>query len=271
MIFWKKQKKERRFLLRAITLKTIIGVICATLAFCVASIGVVESGVSEVFLQKNLRKIPIYNVETKEKRIALSFDAAYGADKTDKIMEILSDYEAKATFFLVGFWVDKYGEETKRIAESGFEIGTHSNTHSHMSKMSATDIAEDLSLSISKIKSTTGVTPTVFRAPYGEYNDTLIIEAEKQKLYTVQWDVDSLDWKGISAEEITSRVVSRAKEGSIVLFHNNSDHILEALPRILELLKARGYTFCSVGELIYKENYIIDNNGTQKLSEEDKK
>lgn len=271
MIFWKKRKKAKRFILRAVTLKALVSALCVALSFGVTSVAVAESGAGEVFLQKNLRKIPIYSVATEEKKIALSFDAAYGADKTDKIMEILSSYDAKATFFLVGFWVDKYGDETKRIAENGFEIGTHSNTHAHMSKMSAEDISSDLSLSISKIENTAGVKPTVFRAPYGEYNDTLISEAEKLNLYTVQWDVDSLDWKGISAEEITSRVISRAKEGSIVLFHNNSDHIVEALPRILELLKARGYTFCTVGELIYRENYVIDNNGRQKLSGEDKK
>ncbi len=263
MIFLKKRNKIRRHLLCAVTLRALVSVLIVALCFSVASVGVIESGASEVFLGSYSRKIPIYSVATEEKKIALSFDAAYGADKTEKIMEILSQYDAKATFFLVGFWVDKYGDTAKKIADGGFEIGTHSNTHAHMSKMSASDIASDLSLSISKIETQTGVKPIVFRAPYGEYNDTLIEEASKLNLYTVQWDVDSLDWKGISAEEIRSRVVTRAKEGSIVLFHNNSDHIVEALPGILELLKARGYTFCSVGELIYKDNYVIDNNGRQ--------
>ncbi len=266
MIFLKKSTKAPKHFICAITMKSLVVALCVVLSFALCSVGVVESGASEVFFGNTTRKIPIYSVQTEDKKVALSFDAAYGADKTEQIMKILSDNGANATFFLVGFWVDKYPEIAQKIANGGFEIGTHSNTHAHMSKMSAEDIQKDLSTSVDKIKSATGVSPIVFRAPYGEYNDTLITEAQKLKLYTVQWDVDSLDWKGISAEEIRSRVVTRVNPGSIVLFHNNSDHIVEALPGILELLKSRGYTFCSVGELIYRDSYVIDNNGRQRLA-----
>ena len=261
MIILKKHRK-RRILMYVTKLPTLVLALCLVLAFFVGSIAIADSGASEVFL-KNKRKIPIYGVQTEQKKIALSFDAAYGSDKTEKIMEILKSYGANATFFLVGFWVDKYPEMTQKISEQGFEIGTHSNEHAYMSKMSASDITSDLTASITKIENVTGQKPVVFRPPYGDYNDTLIESCEKLGLKTIQWNVDSLDWKGISASEITSRVISRAKEGSIVLFHNNSDHILDALSSILELLKARGYEFCSVSELIYQENYVIDNNGIQ--------
>ena len=261
MIILKKHRKKR-ILICATKFRTVALSLCLVLAFLVGSIAITDSGASEVFL-KTKRKLPIYGVQTEQKLVALSFDAAYGSDKTEKIMEILKSYGANATFFLVGFWVDKYPEMTKSIFDNGFEIGTHSNEHAHMSKLSASDIQNDLSVSMSKIQAVTGKSPTIFRPPYGEYNDTLLIEAQKLGLTTIQWNVDSLDWKGISGMEITSRVVSRVKEGSIVLFHNNRDHILDALPSVLELLSARGYKFCSIGDLIYKDNYEIDNNGMQ--------
>lgn len=261
MVILRKHRKRRIFMY-VTKIRTVVIAMSLVLAFLVGSIAMAESNASEVFL-KTKRKLPVYGVQTEQKVVALSFDAAYGSDKTEKIMEILKSYGANATFFLVGFWVDKYPEMTKQIAEQGFEIGSHSNEHAHMSKMSSQDVSNDLSASITKIQNVTGKKPTVFRPPYGEYNDTLIDECEKLGLFTVQWNVDSLDWKGISGSEITSRVVSRVKEGSIVLFHNNSDHILDALPSILEFLKARGYKFCTVSELIYKDNYEIDNNGIQ--------
>ena len=129
--------------------------------------------------------------------------------------------------------------------------------------MSSVDISNDLSLSMQKIEKITGKKVDLFRAPYGEYDNKLIVEAEKLGLNTIQWSVDSIDWKGISADEMTSRVISRIHEGAIVLYHNNSDHVLEALPKIIQLLKTRGYTFTTVGNLIYRENYRIDATGKQ--------
>lgn len=265
-----KMRHKRKHVLCAVTFKSLVIGLCLVLSFLTMSIAYADSGASEVFLKKS-RKLPVYCVQKEEKIVALSFDAAYGSDKTEEIMQTLKKYNATATFFLVGFWVDKYPDMTSKIHQNGFEIGTHSNNHSHMSKMSAEDISNDLVASITKIENITGKKPTVFRAPYGEYNDTLISESEKLGLQTVQWDVDSLDWKGISGDEITTRVVSRVKPGSIVLFHNNSDHILDSLDRILELLTARGYTFSTVGDILYKENYVIDNNGMQIPIVEDKK
>lgn len=262
MVLFKKNAK-RGFIFKVYTLKALVVAFCAVLLVCGCFVGVGASDASEVFLLENKRKIPIYSVDTEQKVVAFSFDAAYGADQTKLIMDTLEAHGVPATFFLVGFWVDKYPEIVKEIHERGFEIGTHSNMHSHMSKMSAQDIKSDLTASITKIENLTGGKVDLFRAPYGEYNNTLVNEAEKLGLFTVQWSVDSIDWKGISADEMTSRVVSRIHEGAIVLYHNNSDHVLEALPRTIELLKARGYTFTTVGNLIYKSDYHIDGTGKQ--------
>ncbi len=218
---------------------------------------------AQVFFNKVERKVPIYKVETQEKKVAISFDAAWGADKTEKIMEIVSSYGFNATFFLVGFWVDKYPELTKKISEKGFEIGTHSNTHPDMIKLDDTQIKLELSTSIDKIEKITSKKVELFRAPFGSYNNNVLSVAESLNLKTIQWDVDSLDWKGISAAQITSNILKKTTAGSIILCHNNSDNIIEALPTILSSLKERGYSVVSIGDLIYKSDYRIDSVGKQ--------
>ena len=218
---------------------------------------------ASVYFGNNLRKVPIYYVDTDEKKVAISFDAAWGADKTEKIMSICKEYGVNATFFLVGFWVEDYPEIAKKIAENGFEIGTHSNTHPDMAKLSQEGQRQELETSLNIIEQTTGVKPTLFRAPFGSYNDNLINTATSLGLKTIQWDVDTLDWKGLSGIEIVNRVLNSVKSGSIILCHNNSDHILDALPILLDRLQKKGYEVTNVGNVILDSDYIIDNNGMQ--------
>ncbi len=225
-----------------------------------------ESCFSAVFFGDNLRKVPIYNVETDKKQVAISFDAAWGADKTQKIVEILNEYDVKATFFLVGFWTEKFPDMVKLINQNGMEIGTHSNTHPDLTKLSSEGIKSELETSIQKIKDIVDLDIELFRAPFGAYNDAVINTADSLGLKTIQWDVDSLDWKGISGAEISKRILNRVKNGSIILCHNNSDHILDALPIVLDRLKKQGYTISCVGDLVYKENFVIDRAGVQKLT-----
>ena len=210
------------------------------------------------------RLVPIYSVETKEKKVALTFDAAWGSDKTLKIVDTLTDAGVKGTFFLVGFWIEQNEDKVKKIADAGFDIGTHSNTHPKMSSLSQAKMSEEFEISISKISNITGNPVKFFRAPFGDYNDTVLTVASGLGLKTIQWDVDTLDWKGLSANEIFSRVKSNVKNGSIILCHNNSDHILEALPLIISYLKDEGYQMVKLSELVYEKDYIVDNNGLQK-------
>lgn len=218
---------------------------------------------TSVYFGISTRKLPIHNVETSEKNISLTFDAAYGSDKTEDIIQILKEYEADATFFLVGLWVENFPEKVQGIVDAGFEIGTHSNTHPHMTRLSADDAKNELKASKEKIEAYTKTSATLFRAPFGEYSDRVINVAESLSLQTIQWDIDSLDWKNLSATDIIQRVTTKAKPGSIVLFHNNSDNILKVLPVVLQTLKDKGYALKRVSDLVYKENFKIDNNGTQ--------
>ena len=218
---------------------------------------------AQVFLGYSTRQVPIYHVDTTEKQVAISFDAAWGADKTQGILDILKEFEVNATFFLVGFWVDDYSDMVKAIDAAGCEIGTHSNTHPDMAKLSKATMKQELETSISKIKSVTGKDVKLFRAPFGSYNNALLETADELSLKTIQWDVDSLDWKGLSAQDITSRVCSRVKNGSIILMHNNSDNILDALRLTLNRLKVAGYKITCISDLVYENDYNIDRNGVQ--------
>ncbi|MBE5744991.1 MAG: deacetylase [Clostridiales bacterium] len=209
------------------------------------------------------RALPIYSVDTQEKKVAISFDCAWGVDYTQTLLDVMEKNDVRCTFFAVEFWVEKYPQYAAAIVEAGHELGTHSKTHSYMSKLSETAIREELHSSCAAIEKATGQKPLLFRAPYGDYNNTLIRTASEMGLYTIQWDVDSLDWKNLSATEIAMRVINGAKNGSIILCHNNGLHTAEALPLIFSTLKNRGYEFVPIGELIYKTDYVIDANGKQ--------
>jgi len=151
----------------------------------------------------------------------------------------------------------------KAISEAGYEIGTHSNTHPKMVKLDKDSIKNELESSVSIIEETTQTDVKLFRAPFGSYNNDLLDVAESLELKTIQWDVDSLDWKGLSASEIANRCISRVKNGSIILMHNNSDNILDGLRLLLNKLKVQGYKVTSISDLIYHEDYTIDRNGVQ--------
>lgn len=233
--------------------------VCVTLGFMVSL-----TKTQSVFLGYTDRKVPIYSVNTSEKKVALTFDAAWGADKTSKIVEILKNEQVGGTFFLVGFWSEKYKDKIKEIDEAGLDIGTHSNTHPKMSTLSESQIESELKISMDAITSVTNKPVKFFRPPYGDYNDQLIISADKLGLKTIQWSVDSLDWKGLTSEQILARVKSGVHNGAIILFHNNSDHILEALPEVIKFLKSEGYSMVKISDLVYESDYSIDNNGVQK-------
>ncbi|MGI5841845.1 MAG: polysaccharide deacetylase family protein [Christensenellales bacterium] len=218
---------------------------------------------AQVFFGYNVKKVPIYSVETKEKQVAISFDAAWGADKTEDIMALCKEFNVNATFFLVGFWVDKYGDMVKKIHANGFEIGTHSKTHPDMTKLSRQSVKQELQDSVKLIEDLVDVKVKYFRSPYGAYNNALLEVADDLGLVTIQWDVDSLDWKGISGETIANKVLSQVKNGSIILMHNNADNVLGGLRLILTRLKQLEYKVTSVGELVYTSNYVIDRNGKQ--------
>lgn len=241
---------------------TLFAISALLIFFAVFSFNVPVKSVGALYFTTG-RKLPIYSVQTDENKVAISFDAAWGADKTQEIMTICESYGVKATFFLVGFWIEKYPDMVKEIYNRGFEIGIHSNTHPDMTKLSKSEIRNELEINIKLIKDLTGFRPKLFRPPYGYYNNNLIDICEDLKLSCIEWSVDSLDWKGLSASSIASRVTSKSKNGSIVLFHNNSDNIIAGLKMVLDYFKCKKTKVVPIGELIYYDNFTINNQGVQ--------
>lgn len=251
-------------MVRAVKLKSILLSFTAAALLAVLSASVYFSGAYAVYYGKTPRLVPIYCVEREDKVCSISFDCAWGTEHTDDILNALRVSDVRATFFMVEFWATKYPEYVKKIDAAGCEIGTHSATHSYMSKQNSEEIKKELATSTQAIENITGKKVELFRPPYGDYDDELIKTAGELGYFTIQWDVDSLDWKNLSASDIAMRVINGVENGSIILMHNNGLHTAEAVPVILETLKNRGFRFVPIGELIYKENYIIDGTGMQK-------
>lgn len=215
--------------------------------------------------QSGARSLPVYSVERTDNKIAISFDCAWGTEHTDAILSALAEAGVRATFFTVQFWAEEHADYLKKVSDAGHEVGTHSATHSYMSRQSETEIRAELESSSQAITAVTGKPVTLFRPPYGDYDDLLIDTCRDMGIMPVQWDVDSLDWKDLSAADIAERIISRVKSGSIILCHNNGLHTAEALPIVIDALHAKGFTFVPIGELIYYENYTIDVTGRQHL------
>ena len=206
------------------------------------------------------RLVPVYYVDTTEKKVAISFDACWGASYSPEILKILRDNNLKTTFFLTGFWVEKYPEMVKKIAEDGHEIGNHTYSHPHLNSLAEEQIKEELERVGKMIFELTKKQPTLFRPPFGEYNNNVIATAEKAGYRTIQWSIDSLDWQELGKEPMVKRITENLHPGAIVLFHNNGRYTVEALPEIISHIKKQGYEILPISELLYQDNYYIDSN-----------
>ena len=209
------------------------------------------------------RQLPIYCVQRDQKVVSISFDAAWGNEDTQQLIDILARYQIPATFFVVGDWVEKYPESVKALHDAGHEIMNHSDHHAHYPQLSGEEVVADLNACNDKIEKVTGERPTLVRLPYGDYDDRSISAVRSLGMEPIQWDVDSLDWKDLSAADITRRVTTKVCPGSIVLFHNAAKHTPEALPGIIECLLQKGYTFLPISQMILKGDYTIDHTGRQ--------
>ncbi len=215
------------------------------------------------------RELPIYCVETKEKKIALSFDAAWGNEDTGKILEILKKHDVKVTFFMTGGWVENYPDDVKAILAEGHDLGNHSENHKHMTEISDAEKKEELMKVHNKVKELTGYDMCLFRPPYGDYNNAVVKSAKDCGYYTIQWDVDSLDWKDYGVDSIIKTVTQHKHlgNGSIILCHNGAKYTAEALDKMITTLKEAGYELVPISELIIRENYHMDHEGRQCLNE----
>lgn len=209
------------------------------------------------------RKIPIYKVDCDEKTVALTFNCADGDEDVVSILSALDKYNIKATFFPLGIWIDAHPDSLKKIYEKGHEIGNHSFSHADCVQLTRTEIYDEIIKCNERVKSVTGFYPNLFRCPSGSYDNKTIEAALCAGMTTIQWSVDSVDWRNNSREEIYSRVVDNVSCGDIIQFHTGTANTAGVIESIITGLKEKGYSFKTVGEMIYSEPYRIDHAGVQ--------
>lgn len=241
-------------------------------AFCLCCVGILsfvyQHYYSPVVTSSKVgdRNLPIYCVDCgSDKKIALTFDAAWGNEDTHKILEILDKQDVKVTFFMTGGWVEAYPDDVRAILDAGHDLGNHSENHKNMSQLSNAEKKDELMKVHEKVKELTGYEMFLFRPPYGDYDNDVITTASACGYYSIQWDVDSLDWKNFGVDSIIQTVTNHKHldSGSIILCHNGAKYTADALDTMITSLKEKGYTFVPVSELIYRENYHMNHEGRQ--------
>ena len=248
-----------------ITLFVKIGIIVLSI---LAVIGLGVKFIPDAITVSNIgkkRDLPIYSVNTDENKVALSFDAAWGNDDTQTILDILAKHDVKVTFFMTGEWIGKYPEDVKNIVAAGHDIGNHSENHKQMSRLSEQQNKDEIMKAHKRVKELTGVEMELFRPPYGDYNNMVVGTARDCGYYTIQWDVDSLDWKDYGADSIVKKCTEHKNlgNGSIILMHNGAKHTPEALERVITGLKDKGYELVPISKLIHRGEFTIDHTGRQ--------
>lgn len=214
----------------------------------------------------NQKLLPVYCVSTEKPQIAISFDAAWGNEDTERILEILEEENIKATFFMTGSWVEAFPEDVKEIYAAGHELGNHSLHHYDMTTISKQEMQEEVMAVHNMVKELTGCDMQVFRPPYGAYNDNVIEAVRGCGYQAIQWDVDSLDWKNYGVDSIINTVCNHKNlgNGSIILCHNGGKYTADALQELIRNLKASGYEFVRISELVDVNNYNMDFEGRQQ-------
>ena len=211
------------------------------------------------------RLLPIYKVDRADKKVSITIDGMWGAEYTQEILSILENNDVNITFFFGGNWLEEYPEYVKEIAAKGHEIGNHSYSHPHMNNLSREEIIKELKQTEELIKDLTGRKWNLFRPPFGEYNNLLIMTCNELDYYPIQWSIDSLDWKDVSTDFIYQRVLDNIGPGEIVLMHNNAKNTPDALRKLIPRLKQMDYEIVPLSDLIYKNNYYIEqHSGIQK-------
>lgn len=220
---------------------------------------------STVSSNVNGRELPIYSVETDKKQVALSFDAAWGNEDTAAILDILKKHNLHVTFFMTGGWVKEYPEDVKAICEAGHDLGNHSENHKNMSQLSDEQCKEEIMKVHERVKELTGKEMELFRPPYGDYNNNVILDVQACGYYPIQWSVDSLDWKDYGVNSIVDTVLNNEelKNGAIILMHNGAKYTKDALEEVITGLEEKGYEIVPVSQLIYKDKFHMDVTGRQ--------
>lgn len=218
----------------------------------IALIALVFLTTGAVYVQANHKLKPVYEVKTDKKVVALTFDISWGNNTPMPVIEILKQNQIRSTFFLSGPWVKQYPEVPQRIKQDGHEVASHGYRHINLSNLSKSEIKEEILKAHNNIREVTGVEANLIRTPNGDYNDQVIEGAHEVNYEVIQWSVDSLDWMNPGVNSIIERVSRKVHPGAIILMHasDTCKQTTEALPKVIENLRAQGYEFVTVSELL---------------------
>ena len=235
----------------------------AAAVFAVAAIFFVINEPAFVGASATKRQLPVHSVRRDNKAASLTFNAVSGGD-IQPLIDTLARYKITATFFITGRWADAYPESVKALADAGHETANLSDDYAHMARLTAGQIRENIAACSEKIAVLTGTSPTLFRAPYGEYDDNVVKTVSSIGMHTIQWSVDSFDARGISPDDIAKRVTKNISPGGIILFHISAKGTPEALPEIIEYMMQNGYSIVPVSELLLHGDHTINSTGQQQ-------
>lgn len=238
------------------------------LVFCIVGVSIYYStgqGVN-VFngVLKNRNNIPIHSVDTNEKIVSVTINTAYGKQFTKEILDVLEKEDVKSSFFSMGSFIERYESDIKNIYKKGHEIANNSSSYPHFTKISSEQMESEIKIAQEKIKEVTGSNNKLFRPPFGDYNGDVLKKVSEMGYTSIMWDVDSLDLSNKNENEILDTILKQVTNGSILLFHNNSEKTPKIMEMAIKELKAKGYKFVKVSELIYKDDFYIDHSGRQK-------
>ncbi|MGO0122980.1 polysaccharide deacetylase family protein [Desulfothermobacter acidiphilus] len=191
---------------------------------------------------------PIYQGSSSRQEIALTFNVYWGEEYLPRIVQILQEKKVAATFFLGGEWVERYPELAKEVAQH-FEVGNHGYAHRHPDRLSSSENRREIERGAEAIRKITGKQTRFFAPPYGERGPAVLEAADQAGHRVVLWSVDPVDWKNPPPSSISQTVLGKVHNGAIVLLHPTAP-TAEVLPFLIDELRARGYSFVTVGELL---------------------
>lgn len=223
---------------------------------------------SDVFSGKDNQQMPVCSVKTDVKEVALTIDTAFGNDKTQAILDILDEYNVKATFFVVGLWARENPDLLTEIIKAGHEVQNHSMTHERYPDMEVTDVLADAQAAQTLLDEATGKKANIIRLPFGAFDDKTLKILQDNGFIPVKWSVDGEDWKTQDIKEVYNNVIKNTKGGDIIMLQNNTVGAEGALSDIIAHLLDKGYEFKTISDLIPKGNIVVDDKGRASVLEE---
>lgn len=201
----------------------------------------------------------LFKCDTLEKKVALTFNGGPDNYNTPKILDILNDKGVKATFFVVGDQINIFPEVLKRIVKEGHEIGNNTWSHTNLTKLLTNEVIKEVTKTEEIIKSITGIETNIFRPPFGSLADSDLSVIDSLGLKVVNWNIDTVDYEGTSANKIIDKVKMEISPGSIILQHSFQDSTgvldgtISALPIIIDQLRSEGMEFVTIEELMSRK------------------